>query len=105
VLRPFVAEVVIGNALRVRAIAEAKIKTDKVDSRVLAELLRCESEFRRTISLRATAKSGSEIFTVAGTSDGTTTQRRSGQRHTAFATLRTGKNASAFFAAASAGAK
>jgi len=42
VLRPFVAEVVIGNALRVRAIAEAKIKTDKVDSRVLAELLRCE---------------------------------------------------------------
>jgi transposase len=42
VLRPFVAEVVIGNPLRVRAIAEAKIKTDKVDSRVLAELLRCE---------------------------------------------------------------
>ena len=40
VLRPFVKEVVIGNPLRVRAIAEAKIKTDKVDSRVLAELLR-----------------------------------------------------------------
>jgi transposase len=42
VLRPFVAEIVIGNPLRVRAIAEAKIKTDKVDSRVLAELLRCD---------------------------------------------------------------
>ncbi len=41
-LRPFVAEVVIGNPLRVRAIAEAKIKTDKVDSRVLAELLRAD---------------------------------------------------------------
>src|SRR6185437_9015247 len=41
-LRPFVVEVVISNPLRVRAIAEAKIKTDKVDSRVLAELLRCD---------------------------------------------------------------
>lgn len=42
VLRPFVEEIVISNPLKVRAIAEAKIKTDKVDSRVLAELLRCE---------------------------------------------------------------
>lgn len=42
VLRPFVGEVAISNPLRVRAIAEAKIKTDKVDSRVLAELLRCD---------------------------------------------------------------
>jgi len=42
VLRPFVKETVIGNPLRVRAIAEAKIKTDKVDSRVLAELLRAD---------------------------------------------------------------
>jgi transposase len=42
VLRPFVQEVVIGNPLRVRAIAEAKIKTDKVDSQVLAELLRAD---------------------------------------------------------------
>lgn len=42
VLRPFVGEIVISNPLKVRAIAEAKIKTDKVDSRVLAELLRCE---------------------------------------------------------------
>jgi len=42
VLRPHVQEIVIGNPLRVRAIAEAKIKTDKVDSRVLAELLRAD---------------------------------------------------------------
>jgi transposase len=42
VLRPFVKEIVIGNPLRVRAIAEAKIKTDKVDGRVLAELLRAD---------------------------------------------------------------
>lgn len=41
VLRPFVKEIVIGNPLKTRAIAEANIKTDKVDSRVLAELLRC----------------------------------------------------------------
>lgn len=41
VLRPFVQEIVISNPLKVRAIAEAKIKTDKVDARVLAELLRC----------------------------------------------------------------
>src|SRR5207244_9637777 len=37
-----VKESVIGNPVKVRAIAEAKIKTDKVDSRVLAELLRCD---------------------------------------------------------------
>jgi transposase len=42
VLRPHVQEIVIGNPLRTRAIAEAKIKTDKVDSRVLAELLRAD---------------------------------------------------------------
>src|SRR3954468_403544 len=38
-LRPHVAEVVLAHPKRVRAIAEAKIKTDKVDARVLAELL------------------------------------------------------------------
>ena len=42
ILRPHVEEIVIGNPLRTRAIAEAKIKTDKVDSRVLAELLRAD---------------------------------------------------------------
>jgi hypothetical protein len=40
VLRPFVQELVISNPLKVRAIAEAKIKTDKVDSRVLAACIR-----------------------------------------------------------------
>ena len=39
-LRPFCAEVVISNPLRTRAIASAKIKTDKVDATVLAHLLR-----------------------------------------------------------------
>ncbi len=34
-----VARVVISNPVRTRAIAEAKVKTDKVDARVLAELL------------------------------------------------------------------
>jgi transposase len=42
VLRPHVAEIVISNPLRTRAIAEAKIKTDKIDARVLAELLRAD---------------------------------------------------------------
>jgi transposase len=42
VLRPYVQEIVISNPLRTRAIAEAKIKTDKIDARVLAELLRAD---------------------------------------------------------------
>ena len=36
ILQPLVAEVVVSNPLRTRAIAEAKIKTDKVDAFVLA---------------------------------------------------------------------
>jgi len=40
ILEPFVARLVVSNPLRTRAIAAAKIKTDKVDARVLAELLR-----------------------------------------------------------------
>jgi transposase len=42
ILKPFVAEVAVSNPLRTKAIAEAKIKTDKVDALVLAQLLRCE---------------------------------------------------------------
>jgi transposase len=42
VIEPHVAEVVVGNPLRTRAIAEAKVKTDKVDAEVLAQLLRCD---------------------------------------------------------------
>jgi transposase len=38
-LEEHVARVVISNPMRTRAIAEAKVKTDKVDARVLAELL------------------------------------------------------------------
>src|SRR4051794_32835825 len=38
-LRPLVARVVVSNPRKTRAIAEAKIKTDKVDARILAQLL------------------------------------------------------------------
>lgn len=41
-LEPLCAEVVVSNPLRTRAIAEAKIKTDRVDALVLAQLLRCD---------------------------------------------------------------
>ena len=41
-LRPFVARIVVANALRTCAIAEAKVKTDKVDAESLAQLLRCD---------------------------------------------------------------
>jgi transposase len=39
-LEPFVARLVVSNPLRTRAIAAAKIKTDRIDARVLADLLR-----------------------------------------------------------------
>lgn len=42
ILEPFVDEIVVGNPLKIKAIAEAKIKTDKVDALVLAQLLRCD---------------------------------------------------------------
>jgi transposase len=41
-LKPCVAAVVVSNPLRTKAIAEAKVKTDKVDALVLAQLLRCD---------------------------------------------------------------
>jgi transposase len=42
ILRPYVTAVVVSNPLKTKAIAEAKIKTDKVDALVLAQLLRCD---------------------------------------------------------------
>ena len=39
-LAPFVAEVVVSNPMKTRAIASAKVKTDKVDALVLSQLLR-----------------------------------------------------------------
>jgi transposase len=39
-LKPFVARVVVSNPLATKAIAKAKVKTDKVDAAVLAHLLR-----------------------------------------------------------------
>ena len=40
-LKPHVQQVVVANPLKTKAIAEANIKTDKVDAEVLAQLLRC----------------------------------------------------------------
>ncbi len=41
-IRPHVARVVVSNPVKTRIIADAKIKTDKVDAEVLAQLLRCD---------------------------------------------------------------
>ena len=40
-LQPHVKEVVVSHPLATRAIAQAKVKTDKIDTDVLAHLLRC----------------------------------------------------------------
>lgn len=42
ILRPHVARVLVSNPMATKAIAQSKIKTDKVDSFVLAQLLRCD---------------------------------------------------------------
>jgi transposase len=42
VLKPHVGRVVVSNPLQTKAIAQAKIKTDKVDAQVLAQLLRTD---------------------------------------------------------------
>jgi len=42
ILQPLVHKLVVGNPLRTKAIASAKIKTDKVDALVLAQLLRTD---------------------------------------------------------------
>lgn len=41
-LRPHVARVLVSNPMATQAIARAKVKTDKVDAHVLAQLLRCD---------------------------------------------------------------
>lgn len=41
-LVPHVGSVVVSNPMQTKAIAKAKIKTDKIDARVLAHLLRCD---------------------------------------------------------------
>ena len=38
-IRPLAGEVVVSNPMRTRTIAEAKVKTDKVDAEILAQLL------------------------------------------------------------------
>jgi len=42
ILEPHVTKIVVGNPLKTKAIAEAKIKTDKIDAMILAQLLRCD---------------------------------------------------------------
>lgn len=42
ILQPQVASVTVSNPLATKAIAQAKVKTDKVDATVLAQLLRCD---------------------------------------------------------------
>jgi transposase len=42
IFRPFVAAIVVGNPMQTKAIAQAKVKTDKIDAEVLANLLRCD---------------------------------------------------------------
>ncbi len=42
VLKPHVGAVIVSNPLQTKAIAQAKVKTDKVDAHVLAQLLRCD---------------------------------------------------------------
>jgi transposase len=41
-VRQHVARVLVSNPMKTKAIAEANIKTDKVDARVLAQLMRCD---------------------------------------------------------------
>lgn len=42
IVKPHVANVVVSNPMKTKAIAEANVKTDKVDALVLAQLLRCD---------------------------------------------------------------
>jgi transposase len=41
-IKPRVAKIVVSNPVKTKAIAEANVKTDKVDAFVLAQLLRCD---------------------------------------------------------------
>jgi len=47
ILEPFVEKIFVGNAYKTKIIAEAKVKTDKVDALILAKLLR--SDFLPTV--------------------------------------------------------
>jgi transposase len=42
ILHPHVAAIVASNPMQTRAIAQAKVKTDRIDAEVLANLLRCD---------------------------------------------------------------
>lgn len=42
VLSPYVGKILVSNPLATKAIAQSKVKTDKVDARVISQLLRCD---------------------------------------------------------------
>ena len=42
VLRPHCGQITVSNPVKTKAIAQATVKTDKVDAQVLAQLLRCD---------------------------------------------------------------
>jgi Transposase len=52
VLRPYVARVIVANPLQVKAIAHARIKTDKIDAGVLASLHAARSGAREGHRIR-----------------------------------------------------
>jgi transposase len=47
ILTPHVAEVVLAHAKQVRAISHARVKTDKIDAKVLADLLAADLDRAR----------------------------------------------------------
>lgn len=59
-LEEVVAKVHLVHPLKVRAIAEARIKTDRIDSRILAHLLRCD--LLPTAYVRPAAQRGTQLL-------------------------------------------
>ncbi len=64
ILESLCQQVVVSNPLRTRAIAEAKIKTDRVNALVLAQLLR--SEYRGTCAIHNSLTAKFSVDTIIG---------------------------------------
>jgi hypothetical protein len=71
-LAPLVGRVVVSNPVKTRAIAQAKVKTDKVDARILAQLLAADFlppgwlPDERTRSLRRQVHRRAHLVRLAG---------------------------------------
>ena len=76
-LTPLVARVVVSNPRKTRAIAEAKVKTDKVDARILAQLSMCPST---TTTSTTTTSTTSTTSTTTTTTTAPSSVVRSGRR-------------------------